>query len=51
LAAQVKPEITPDAFWRLALQTGQTIELKKNGIVYELGTILDPIALITELQR
>jgi hypothetical protein len=51
LAAQVKPEITPDEFWRLALQTGQTIELKQNGILYELGTILDPIALITELQR
>jgi len=51
LAAQVKPEITPDEFWRLALQTGQTIELKQNGTLYELGTILDPIALITELQR
>jgi hypothetical protein len=51
LAAQVKPEVTPDEFWRLALQTGQTIELKQNGILYELGTILDPIALIIELQR
>jgi hypothetical protein len=51
LAAQVKPEITPDEFWRLALQTGKTIELKQNGILYKLGIILDPIALITELQR
>jgi hypothetical protein len=51
LAVQVKPTITPDEFWQLALQTGRTIELKHEGKVYEFGVILDPIALVIELQK
>jgi hypothetical protein len=51
LAAQVKPTITPDEFWRLALQTGQTIEFKHEGRTFRLGPILDPIALVVELQK
>jgi hypothetical protein len=51
LAAQVKPTITPEEFWQLALQTGRTIELKHEGKVYEFGAILDPIALVIELQK
>jgi hypothetical protein len=51
LAAQVKPKITPDEFWRLALQTGRTIELKHEGKAIQFGPILDPIALVTELQK
>ena len=51
LAAQVKPTITPDEFWRLALQTGRTIELKHEGRAFQFGPILDPIALVVELQK
>jgi hypothetical protein len=51
LAAQVKPTITPDEFWQLALQTGRTIELHHERKVYEFGVILDPIALVIELQK
>jgi hypothetical protein len=50
LAAQVRPDITPDLFWSTALKTGQTIKLPQdNGI--HLGPILDPAALISALQK
>ncbi|HSD84915.1 MAG TPA: S8 family serine peptidase, partial [Anaerolineae bacterium] len=50
LAAQVKPAITPDEFWALALKTGRTIELQHNGKTIPFGSILDPVALIKSLQ-
>lgn len=31
LAAQVKPDITPEEFWETALQTGKTIQLQHDG--------------------
>jgi hypothetical protein len=51
LAAQVKPEITPEEFWKIALETGQTIEILHEGQTYQLGPILDPATLIAALQR
>lgn len=50
LAAQVKPEITPDEFWETALDTGRTIQIQHDGKEYEFGVILDPPALIETLQ-
>ena len=50
LAAQVKPDITPEEFWETALQTGRTIQLQHDGKEYEFGVILDPQALIEELK-
>ncbi|HEX2997025.1 MAG TPA: S8 family serine peptidase [Anaerolineales bacterium] len=50
LAAQVKPDITPEEFWETALKTGKTIQLQHDGKEYEFGVILDPQALIDELQ-
>jgi subtilisin family serine protease len=50
LAAQVKPEITPDEFWEAALDTGRTIQIQHDGKEYEFGIILDPQALIEEIQ-
>jgi hypothetical protein len=50
LAAQVKPSITPDEFWSLALETGRTIQLQHNGETIAFGPILDPAALIKSLQ-
>jgi hypothetical protein len=51
LAAQVKPTITPDEFWSLALETGQTVELEHEGETIAFGPILDPAALIAALQK
>jgi hypothetical protein len=50
LAAQVKPDITPEQFWETALQTGKTIQLQHDGKEYEFGVILDPQALIEALK-
>ncbi len=51
LAAQVKPDITPELFWKMALETGQTIQVQHDGKSYPFGTILDPQALIAALQK
>jgi len=50
LAAQVDPEITPELFWSLAMETGRTIELEHNGEAIPLGPIVDPVALIGRIQ-
>lgn len=50
LAAQVDPNITPDRFWSLALETGRTLEILHAGQRYTLGKIADPQALIAALQ-
>ncbi len=51
LAAQVKPEITPEKFWDLAVKTGRTIELEHEGEKRPFGPIIDPVALIGTLQK
>jgi hypothetical protein len=50
LAAQSRPDITPDAFWRTALRTGTTIEIHHDGRTLSLGPILNPEALIAALR-
>lgn len=50
LVAQVEPDITPDRFWPLALETGRTVEIEHEGQTYSFGTIIDPPALIAALQ-
>ena len=51
LAAQVKPDITPDVFWETALQTGRTIQIQQEGKEYDFGVILDPQALIEAIKN
>ncbi len=53
LAVQVDPDITPDQFWSLAMDTGRTIEAKRpqSNQSFNLGPILDPVALIAALQN
>lgn len=51
LAAQVDPNVTPDRFWALALRTGRTIDLNRDGRKCKFGPILDPAGLIAALQR
>jgi len=50
LAVQVKPDITPEEFWAIALKTGKTIQLQHDGKEYEFGVILDPQALINTIK-
>ncbi len=51
LAVQVKPDITPQEFWKTALKTGRTIQLQHDGKDYEFGIILDPQALIEAIKN
>jgi subtilisin family serine protease len=50
LAVQVKPEITPEEFWDIALNSGRTIQIQHNGKAYDFGVILDPRALIEAIR-
>ena len=38
LAVQVDPAITPERFWALAVRTGRTIELNRQGMTKLFGT-------------
>ena len=51
LAVQVKPDITPEEFWAIALETGKTTQITHDGKDYSFGVILDPQALIAALQK
>jgi hypothetical protein len=51
LAAQVKPEITPEEFWDKALRTGRTTQIQQDGKEYEFGIILDPQALLEAIKN
>ena len=46
LACQVEPKITPERFWELAMKTGRTIQLERDGKQVPFGPIIDPSALI-----
>lgn len=50
LAAQVAPDITPEKFWKAALQTGRATSIIQREKAYELGVILDPQALTKALR-
>lgn len=50
LAVQVDPALTPDQFWALAMETGDTIELDHEGEIIPFGPIVNPVALIEALQ-
>ena len=50
LAAQIKPDITPEEFWETALETGKTIHVWHKGEDHKLGVILDPQSLSEALK-
>ena len=50
LAVQADPAITPEKFWALAVRTGRTIELNRDGMTKPLGPIIDPVRLIRAIQ-
>jgi hypothetical protein len=51
LSVQVDPSITPERFWSLAMATGRTIELERDGKPVPFGPIVDPVALIKALDK
>jgi hypothetical protein len=50
LAVQADPAITPERFWALAVRTGRTIELNRQGMTKPLGPLIDPVRLIRAIQ-
>ena len=51
LAAQVDPEITPERFWELALQTGSSLNITGSTGIYTLGPVLDPEGVVEALGK
>jgi len=49
LACQVKPEVTPDEFWRTGVSTGDCVEFEHEGQTYSLGTVVNPGRLLAGL--
>ncbi len=50
MACQVKPDITPELFWKTALETGAVREVTRGGNQYP-ARMLNPVALIEKLQQ
>lgn len=51
LACQVEPKMTPKRFWEVALKTGRTIQLKRDGKLVPFGPIIAPSELIDAIRR
>jgi hypothetical protein len=49
LACQVKPEITPDEFWKIALETGTPLDQQKYGQEFDGYVIVNPVKLFNSL--
>jgi hypothetical protein len=49
LACQVKPDITPEAFWETARKTSRTVRVTQAGAEVEFGPIISPGALLDAL--
>ncbi len=50
LACQVKPDITYDEFWNIALETGNSININSNGYDYIMEKIINPVGIIDRLK-
>jgi hypothetical protein len=50
LACEARPDITPELFWRAALDTGTVLTVKKDGKYFPLGKIANPVSLIARLK-
>lgn len=49
LCVQKDPDITPEIFLEKAFETGTIQRWEHNGTEYQLGTIIDPVALVESL--
>jgi subtilisin family serine protease len=50
LACQVAPQMTPDRFWKLAVETGSYNTVTVNGESIKIGPIINPPGLIQKLK-
>jgi hypothetical protein len=51
LSCQVRPDLTPDQFWAVALETGDPVRLGRYGTGRPLGRLANPSRLVKALQR
>lgn len=51
LACQVKPDITPEIFFKEIIATGDVKTVEKNGRKYKFGTIVNVERLVDKLQK
>lgn len=51
LTCQVDPTMTPKQFWDVALKTGDTITVDREGAKLKLGSIVNPVALIEKIKK
>ncbi len=51
LACQVKQDITPSEFWKIAISTGDIIDIEEEGSVYKLDRVVNPVRLIQFLEQ
>ncbi len=51
LSVRIAPNLTGERFWSLAIETSRTIAVEKEDGVIDLGSILDPRALIEALRK
>ncbi len=47
----MRPDITPERFWAVALETGDTVRMGQYGRGRPLGRLANPRRLIGTLQR
>ena len=51
LACQIKPDITPEAFWTEAMKSGNSVDIQKDGKNYKVEKIVDPVKLMQSLKK
>lgn len=51
LACQVYPKITPEIFWKMALETGDSITFTKNNKEITMEKVVNPLRLIEKLME
>jgi hypothetical protein len=51
LCCQVRPDLTPERFWAVALETGDPVRLGRYGTGRPLGRLANPRRLVRALQR
>lgn len=49
LMCQAKPDLTPEVFWRAALETGDSATIRRNNIDYGLSKIINPLRLYEKI--
>jgi hypothetical protein len=50
MGLQVKPDLTPEEFYKIALETGTYKDVTRDGKTVTFGPIINPVGLITKLQ-